>query len=195
MAYDYAGRVKYMVLDDVTGDTYEYGYFSYTGAKTEQIPVYKKNADGSYAEDAEGNWIVDHYETETTSSPTLAIRQADSSGKEITTTGGTFMGSVRNTAPGGVAYDAKGRVAVTVSLQSLTNVKRTAFDSEEMTLTIAGVSYPVSKDVQCYNKTTKTWFKPGKEGMEAARAYSDDLTVYYDRDPAQGGKIRLIVVP
>ena len=64
-----------------------------------------------------------------------------------------------------------------------------------MTVLVAGVSYPVSDEVQCYNKTTKSWFKPGKEGMEAARAYSDDLTLYYDRSPADGGKIRMIVVP
>ncbi len=195
VSYDYAGRVKYMVLDDVTGDAYEYGYFVYTGATTERVPIYEKNPDGSYKEDANGNWIIIGYDTETTGSPTLAIRQADSSGKEITTAGGAFMGSVRNTTPGGVAYNAKGRVAATVSLQSITGVNRTAFDPEEMTVTVAGVSYPVSDAVQCYNKTTKTWFTPGKEGMEAARAYSDDLTLYYDREPDQGGKIRLIVVP
>ena len=31
--------------------------------------------------------------------------------------------------------------------------------------------------------------------MEAARAYSNELTLYYDRTPAEGGKIRMIVVP
>ena len=69
---------------------------------------------------------------------------------------------------------------------------------EEFTVTVAGVSYPISNEVQCYNKTTKTWFKSGddgKDGVEAARAYSDDLTLYYDRDPNQGGKIRMIIVP
>ena len=85
-------------------------------------------------------------------------------------------------------------VAATVELMSLTGVGRSAFDPEEMTVTVAGVSYPVSGAVQCYNKTTRTWFPAGKDGMEAARAYSDDLTLYYDKDPAQGGKIRLIVV-
>ena len=79
-------------------------------------------------------------------------------------------------------------------MKSLSGVRRAAFDPDEMTVTVAGVSYPVSQEVQCYNETTDTWFASGKEGMEAIRAYSDDLTLYYDRDPAQGGKIRMIVV-
>ena len=87
------------------------------------------------------------------------------------------------------------RVVATVDLKALTNVGRAAFDMEEMTVTVAGVSYPISSKVQCYNKTTKSWFVPGKEGMEAARAYSDALTLYYDRAPSEGGKIRMIVVP
>ena len=98
----------------------------------------------------------------------------------------------------GSGSDVSYRVVNTVTLNALTHVSRSAFDSEEMTVTVAGVSYPISSQVQCYNKTTKTWFKPGedgKEGLEAARAYSDDLTLYYDRAPEEGGKIRMIVVP
>ena len=86
------------------------------------------------------------------------------------------------------------KIAATVQLQSLSGIKRSAFDPEAMTVTVAGVAYPVSRQVQCYNKTTQTWFTPGKEGMESARAYSDSLTLYYDRPPENGGKIRLIVV-
>ena len=96
---------------------------------------------------------------------------------------------------GGIAYTTNGRVAATVTLESITKVGRSAFDSEEMTVTVAGEVYPISEEVQCYNKSTKSWFAPGKDGMEAARAYSNELTLYYDRTPAEGGKIRMIVVP
>lgn len=195
VSYDYAGRVKCLVLRDATGDAYEYGYFEYTREKTERVPEYEKNPDGTYKEGPDGNWIISGYHTETTAAPTLCVKQADSSGKETTTQAANFLGSVRTNIPGGIAYNAKGKIAATVALESLTNVKRSAFDSEEMTVTVAGISYPISDKVQCYNKTTKTWFKPGEEGMEAARAYSDDLTLYYDRAPEDGGKIRMIVIP
>ena len=173
-AYDYAGRVKYLVLNDATGDAYTYGYFSFTSM------VEHKNDEGEV----------------TSSDPAqLCVRIADKDGKETTSAKGAFVGTVRNGAAGGVAYGADGKVVASVYLQSLTGVSRTAFDPEEMTVTVAGVAYPVSDTVQCYNKTTKTWFAPGKDGMEAARAYSDDLTLYYDRAPSEGGKIRMIVVP
>ena len=194
-AYDYAGRVKYLVLNDATGDAYTYGYLSYTSAETKEIIDYQKNPDGTYAEDPEGNWIPIGSHTETTGTASLCVRQGNKEGKETTSPKGSFNGTVRNGAAGGVAYGADGKVVASVYLQSLTGVSRTAFDPEEMTVTVAGVAYPVSDTVQCYNKTTKTWFAPGKDGMEAARAYSDNLTLYYDRAPSEGGKIRMIVVP
>lgn len=175
VAYDYAGRVKYIVLNDATGDAYTYGLFSYTPGVDY----------GSSADPAR-----------------LCVKLAGEDGRETTSDEGSFIGSVRNGEPGGVAFApstvAKSpvplKVAASVTLQSLTGVRRSAFDPEEMTVTVAGVSYPVASNVQCYNKTTKTWFVPGKAGMEAARAYSDSLTLYYDRAPDEGGKIRIIVV-
>ncbi len=177
VSYDYAGRVRCMILDDVTGDAYDYGYF-----------YYERGAEGEDFKEAD----------------TLCVRQASEGGgkSDSYSNKGTFLGSVRTGIPGGVALAPRAtgtgpayKVAATVVLQELTHVTRSAFDPEEMTVTVAGVSYPISDAVQCYNKTTKTWFSSGKEGMEAARAYSDDLTLYYDRTPAEGGKIRMIVVP
>lgn len=176
VSYDYAGRVKCLVLDDVTGDAYEYGFFL-------QI----KGSSGDEGREPDQ----------------LCLKQGGEDGKDTTTAGAEFTGKVRNGAPGGVAcitriHGEKSfyQVAATVELKSLTDVKRTAFDPEKMTVTVAGTSYPISKEVQCYNKTTKTWFTTkGQECVEEARAYSDSLTLYYDRDPNQGGKIRLIVIP
>ena len=96
---------------------------------------------------------------------------------------------------GGVAYNTKGNIAATVTLQSAQHITRSAFDMDEMTVNVNGVTYVISPSVQCYNKTSETWFTPGKAGLEAARAYSDDLTLYFDRSAAQGGKIRLVEVP
>lgn len=195
VSYDYAGRVKYLVLDDVTGDAYEYGIFNYTPAKTETVIDYKKNPDGSYAEDADGNRIPIGSHTETTDAPTLCVKQGSDSGEETPSKKANFTGSVRNGTMGGMAYTSGGRVAATVTLTQLKAVPRSAFDSEEMTVTVAGVEWPVSDKVQCYNKTTKTWFAPGEKGLEDIRAYADELDLYYDRPADEGGKIRMIVVP
>jgi hypothetical protein len=167
VGYDYAGRVKYLVLNDATGDAYEYGYFIFEEGE--------EGADYKYAD-------------------TLGVRQADTSGSETVPHRGAYIGSIRSGGLGGVAFAANGSVAATVTLQTLKDVSRTAFDMDEMTVTVAGVTYPVSDKVQCYNKTTGKWLTPGKEGLTAARAYADTLTLYYDRTPDQGGKIRMVVV-
>ncbi len=174
-AYDYLGRVNYLVLNDATGDAYEYGYLK---SKREQVPV--GSLDGG----------TDSYER-----ITVWVEQGDEKQSGIKVNEAKTLTALQNNVPGGIAVDAKGNMAASVVLRSLTGVGRSAFDTEDMTVTVAGVSYPISDKVQCYNKTTETWFKPGKEGMEAARAYSDGLTLYYDRSPSEGGKIRLIVVP
>lgn len=171
VSYDYAGRVKCIVLDDVTGDAYQYGYFAYY-ARTE-------DADGS-----------------SSTPPQLCVKQGGTDGKEsYTKKGNYFKGGVRQNAPGGVAYNSKGNIAAIVTLKSAQHITRTAFDLEDMSVNIGGVSYVISPAVQCYNKTSKSWYPSGKAGVEAARAYSDDLTLYFDRPASEGGKIRLIEIP
>lgn len=192
---DSTGRINCLVLNDVTGDAYQYGYFKYERAAQEQEPVYKRDEDGKIVEDKDGNPIIDHYDTKTTGAPTLCVKQGSDKGVETTSPAGTFLSSVRNNVPGGVAYTADGKVAATVYLTAITGVTRASFDMDDMTVTVAGVSWPVSDKVQCYNNSTKTWFAPGEAGLEAARAYADQLTLYYDRPATQGGKIRLVVIP
>ena len=58
------------------------------------------------------------------------------------------------------------------------------------TVTTRDMVLPIAGNVICYNKTTKSWFT----SLDEARAYSDTLTVYYDRAPQEGGKVRLVVV-
>lgn len=171
VSYDYAGRVKCIVLDDVTGDAYQYGYFAYYAAE--------ESKDGD------------------STPPRLCVKQGSTDGEEVLTSKGEFHlnSTVRQGAPGGVAYTVKGNIAATVSLQSSQHISRSAFDLDEMTVNIGGVTYVISPAVQCYNKTNKTWFASGKAGLEAARAYSDDLTLYFDRPASEGGKIRLVEVP
>lgn len=185
VSYDYAGRVRYMVLDDVTGDAYTYGYLGCETVEKKFIDLDGKEASYNQLE--------------------VWVRQGEVSGEnvnEVENSRGTVLAAVRNNVPGGVVCvsEVRGdkevsRVIATVTLESITKVGRSAFDSEEMTVTVAGEVYPISEEVQCYNKSTKSWFAPGKDGMEAARAYSNELTLYYDRTPAEGGKIRMIVVP
>ena len=66
-----------------------------------------------------------------------------------------------------------------------------------MTVTTTDMVLPISQHVVCYNKTTGQWFPEAatpREALERARAYSDNLTIYYDKAPQDGGKVRVVVV-
>lgn len=82
--------------------------------------------------------------------------------------------------------------------QSVTGLRRAQFDAEAMTLTTNSMILPISDQVQIYNEATKTWYtaKDGghPENLQQALAFSDDLSVYYDKTPETGGKVRIIVI-
>lgn len=167
-ATDYAGRVNYLVLSDATGNCYEYGFL---------------HVESTTDRDDFGDFTTE----------TAYVRQGDASGNEIKSTPAPFIGMIRGGVAGGVAFSAdKSRIVGSVTLESVTKVSRSAFDVDNMTVTVGGVVYPIAEEVQCYNKSARGWFAPGKAGMEAARAYSETLTIYFDRAPEEGGKVRMI---
>ena len=55
----------------------------------------------------------------------------------------------------------------------------------------------MSDEVQVGNSTTGTWYTDSASlgtALEQALAYSEDITVYYDRDADKGGRIRVVTV-
>lgn len=170
VSYDYAGRINYLVLDDVTGDRYDYGYFVYTAGTP-----------GTTSMDPGTN-------------ATIAIRRADANGSESVTTPITCGALSVGSQPGGIAVTASGKLAAYVTLKSVSNLHRSTFDSDRETVSTTEAVYPVWEDVQCYNMTTGKWYTPGSDGLADALAFSDNLTIYYDRAPEDGGKVRLVVV-
>ncbi|MDR0861489.1 MAG: S-layer homology domain-containing protein [Oscillospiraceae bacterium] len=164
-ANDTLGRVKTLILDDATGDTYIYGYLK------------------------EG-WV---------DAPTLGSETPRQNNIVTVTNGGGEHGpyltagfDFKSGAVGGVAYTTDGaRAAGIVMLTEVRGVSRNLFvtTGDKTTVKVDGMVFPVAPNVQCYNATTKTWFASLKD----ARLFAEKLTVYYDRAPEDGGKIRFLV--
>lgn len=176
VAKDYAGRVNIIVFDDVTGDQYTYGI-----AETGQVS-------GGYFGDSEilnSSVTVEHGGTK---SPALISGAAIKDGSYIGITASLDTIGGNN------------KLANWVALKSVSGVSRSAFDMNGTvpgdsaapigTVTTSDMILPVAGNVACYNKATKKWFA----SLDEARAYSDSLTIYYDRAPQEGGKVRLVVV-
>lgn len=163
---DYAGRVNILVLDDATGDGYLYGK-----AKLEVV--------------SENN--------------TVSVEYADGKDSEPMVSGADIeKDSFIGIAPSLDKANEVSRLAGWVSLKAITKVPRSAFAMGEDaeggktplgTVTAGGMQFPVAGNVVCYNKATGTWF----DSLNDARAYSNNLTIYYDKSPQQGGKVRLVV--
>jgi len=160
---DYAGRVDMLILNDVTGDAYTYGACSVS----------------SDANTVDGESVTSYELAFTNSEGSRSFKFFP-------------VNVLRNRSYGGAVTSLDGsRVIAAVELTAIRKVSRSDFKTvgEETTLTVNGVTYPVADNVQCYNAAAGEWFK----SLDDARRFSSTLTAYYDRDPAQGGKIRVVV--
>ncbi len=157
--------VTLVVLQDVTGDAYTYGML----VKGESVPGGVPGMEIS-----NNSLFVKNSENPEGTNPLIcnwAIAPQE-------------MGGI-------IANGAGDKVAKKVSLTAVKSVKRSDFYTvdEKTYVTVNGYSVLVSDQVQCYNKATGKWF----DTLAQARAFSDNLTIYYDRTPERGAKIRVVV--
>ena len=183
VGYDWAGRVDKLVLNDVTGDRYQYGMIYYRPAGMQDA---EKGSEGENVQTYQNG----------------EIRVTNGSGATTCIVGS--VDEAKSGRMGGIApsLDKIGegdRLAGFASVQSVDGIRRSQFDLDTMTLTTNSMVLPISKQVQCYNKTTGEWYAVSgddsyMDNLRLALAFSDDMTVYYDKTPETGGKVRIIVV-
>ena len=176
---DYAGNADIIVFNDVTGDRYDYGFLRV-------IP----RASGE-----EGGQTLTYVTVSNTLQPNGSAELLLNNQEELShiRAGGIVVGPTR--------VDGKVTLGGYVELLSA-NVKSSAFDVDTMTVTTNSMIIPISDRVMCYNNSTKEWFSVGEgkndedyvKALNLARAFSENVTIYYDKTPDQGGKIRLVVV-
>ncbi|MGI5928376.1 S-layer homology domain-containing protein [Pseudoflavonifractor sp.] len=149
---DSAGQVNLLVLEDVTGSCYAYGFLE----KGEQTG---------------GSGTMQYTNT------TVTVDNEENNTAYIT--GLNFTDG----AVGGVVGTGEGKVAALMTLTAVEDLTRADFDGSD---TAAGI--PIAADVKVYNAVTETWVT-----LSQAKAFTDTFTAWYDRDPADGGQIRVIV--
>ena len=171
---DYAGRVSVIVLDDATGDQYTYGI-------AEPLTITSSSDLGS----ATNRAIRVAYNDKKSDS---MVTSADIPEK-------VFVGIAASLEKAA----GTSRLAGWVKLKAVTGVSRSAFTVDENalggmnpvgTVKVEGMELPIAGNVVCYNRGTQKWFA----SLNDARAYADTLTVYYDKAPQDGGKVRAVVV-
>ena len=174
-AKDYAGRYSILVLNDVTGDLYTYGFI--------------------WEEEREIGGMVNG---QPITNPVVTVETA---GKESSVTLVGRAGKIAVKTPGGVAVSLNklenySKLAAYVKLTEVKHVHRSAFDMEQKTLRLPQMMLPISEHVVCYNKANRRWFaaEDPMDALNQARAYAETMTVYYDKAPEDGGKVRMVIV-
>lgn len=190
-----AGEIDLLLFENATGDLYTYGIAKVETNENKQEFGPTDEKDDDKKPDSE----------QTTSTVTIIntyTSVSNSRGKDVVkVVGGTkykdnqFIGL----APSVNQMDGTPRSAGSVALKSVAKVSPSNFNLTTGIFFSGSIQLPISNEVQCYNAQTKTWFGAGDEkatpmdNLRACLAYSSSLTVWYDRDPAQGGKVRVVV--
>ena len=169
---DYSGKYSVLVFDDVTGDQYNYGFAVFEDA----------------VNDPNDPWA--------STNAKISVSNGGESEKLVCGTTFRYNEPIGIVASIEIAQEGNHKLAGSVSLQQVKGITRGGYDPDTHTLKVGDQVFPISQEVWCYNRTTAYWFKAdtGYERFELARAYAEEMTVYYDKAPSQGGKIRLVVV-
>lgn len=167
---DGAGAVDAVVLRDVTGDAYTYGVTDYV----------------------QGSRQINQWGGLSFSTPnTVTVTNGGGDTKLVSSVDFGAKGmEYAGLAPALYTRSGETTLAGYRTLTAYTGVHRADFGEDSVD--VDGVTWPLAGNIDscCYNGRSETWFK----SLDAALSYASTLTVYCDRSPAEGGKVRLVVV-
>lgn len=172
-ATDSAGNITALVLGDVTGDAWNYGawYFAAGGQKDDVT--------GEWVNDGQNTATLKFYDYEKKGEVSLTYNVAG----YLESIGGAYVGF-----PKDAEKNETRRFLSTMRLNRVDNVVLSAFDGSDGVRTASGY-YPLSDEVQVYLTEQKKFVTLGQ-----AKADYDSFTLYAERTPEKGGKIRIITV-
>ena len=188
-----SGMVDYIVLDNVTGNAYEYGMMVGTTITTPGQQITDENGDPVLDDDGKPTY------TEPTSRTQWELYQGIGGGIKFAEIAG-YAGRSGDIV-GIVSYknrEGKDMIRTILELTERTVSAKDFFQSEgSWYVTANGRNYKVASDVECYGGMgsgrvdPNSWFTQEDTGdrLNAMRAFSDTLTVYID---PVGNQVRVI---
>lgn len=166
VGYDSAGRANVIVLDDVTGDLYEYGKI-YSDENKEKDPNF-------------GNF----------SNPVVYVVNSQGESERY-----LYNMNITEKSWAGIAHDMNGRATKVIELFEYKGLTRQSFVDGNK-LMINGVRAPISEDVHIYVNATGKYMTASsfEQLIIDARAFGESFDAYTDKAPSEGGKVRVIVI-
>jgi hypothetical protein len=160
---DPAGRANLIVLRNVTGDAWLYGFTT-----VEQGQSYE-NEDGTVSSYSPNTLVMENqYGRQIINDPR---NQGKNSGSSVL----------------GIAVGTNGNVLSSKSCTRVNNVRRSDF-SGNAAVTVSGIQRPIPDGLMVYVQATKKYVS-----IADARLNSNNFTVFLDKPAADGGKPRFII--
>ena len=165
--------VDVIVLNNVTGDAYTYGWMSGHTTVTEE-PIYDDEGNQTGTEkNYRTSWSLENRNV-------LKFNERSGYGGK----NGQFIGAVAG---------KNNMIISTVQLNEFQQVSPSDFFEREgrYYITLKGRTYAVADSVECYKTATESWFnqETGMDRLRACLAFSSKLTVYID---PIGDKVRIV---
>lgn len=166
VGYDSTGRANVLVLDDVTGDLYEYGKIFTEDIKQPAPPF---------------GTITNRY--------AYVINSQGESEKYLCNM------NIAENKWAGIAHDLDGRATKVIELTEHKGLTRQSFVNGDK-LEINGILTPISKDVHIYVSATGKYMTASsfEQLIIDARAFGESFEAYTDKSPSEGGKVRVIII-
>jgi len=171
VSYDPSGCADLILLRNVTGDSWMYGFTTSEKGRFSSSDITDDN----------GN-VVD---TVTSYVPDRVIIE----NQYGTQTFNDYRNLGKNSGSNiyGVAIGTNGSVIASKACVRVNNIRRSDF-SGNTSITVSGVSRPIPDDLTVYVQATKKYIS-----IADARIYSNNFTVFLDKPASEGGKPRFIV--
>ena len=166
---DSSGRANLIVLKNVTGDAWLYGFTTALEGERETIVI--TNEDG--------------VDTVTNYSPDRVIIE-NQYGKQTFNDNGK-NGRNSGSSIYGIAIRTNGYVMDSKACTRVNNIQRSDF-SGNTSLMVSGIQRPIPDGLMVYVQATGKYIS-----ISDARVYSNNFTVFLDKPAAEGGKPRFIV--
>ncbi len=166
------GKADLLILDTVSGSCFTYGLAKRikTELLHEEFSVPLVDANGDPVFDADGNPMYQVLSPGGTSTQYSITLQ---SGEEQL--GPFYEDTIQTGQWVGIALNNTGnKIVDSVKLKVLRNVSNEHFLSESL-LRVDGVTYELSDEIVCYNRTTGLWCT-----LNSARAFGGEMTLYFD---------------
>ena len=172
ISFDSSGRANLIVMRNVTGDSWMYGFATLIQGEIDSIPIYDDDGNmvGSLPYQLPNDIVI-----------------TNQNGRYVFSDSRNYCANVNDSNIFALAVSTYGMPLACKPCVRVNNVKRYDFTGNNA-VTVSGVPCPIKEGTMVYVEATKRYIS-----IAEARAYSNNFSIYLDKPAPEGGRPRFII--